>query len=124
MNGDTALSIHVEPHDATEQTDTKGRALKRRAALIGLAAAAVVAVGAGALAAASDWLDAPRVTPSRFADQFEQIYVRPRSAGDDRSVDDGRTTDTADPELAVLPSGERNEEQRTSAWCRSRRGTT
>ncbi|MET0704344.1 MAG: catalase family peroxidase [Mycobacterium sp.] len=65
------MSKHVDP----QQTETTGWELSRRDALIGLAAATgVVAAGAGGLTAASGWLDAPRLTPARFADRFEQIY--------------------------------------------------
>jgi catalase len=65
------LPKHVEP----QRTETTDWQLSRRDALIGLAAATgVVAAGAGGLAAASGWLDSPRLTPARFADRFEQIY--------------------------------------------------
>jgi len=51
--------------------------LTRRDTLVGLAAAGtVLAVGAGGLAEASGWLDARRLTSSRFADRFEQVYGR------------------------------------------------
>ncbi|MEU0498138.1 catalase family peroxidase [Mycobacterium sp. NPDC006124] len=51
--------------------------LNRRDALVGLAAAGtVLAVGAGGVAEASGWLDSQRLTSSRFADRFEQVYGR------------------------------------------------
>lgn len=51
--------------------------LNRRDALVGLAAAGtVLAVGAGGLAEASGWLNTQRLTSSRFADRFEQVYGR------------------------------------------------
>ena len=51
--------------------------LNRRDALVGLAAAGtVLAVGAGGLAEASGWLNTRRLTSSRFADRFEQVYGR------------------------------------------------
>lgn len=54
-----------------------GFRLNRRDALIGLAAVTgVAAAGAGGLAVASDWLGPPRLTASRFADRFEQLYGR------------------------------------------------
>ncbi|GAB7067750.1 catalase family peroxidase [Mycobacterium hodleri] len=54
-----------------------GPRLNRRDALLGLAAAGtVLAVGAGGLAEASGWLNTRRLTSSRFADRFEQVYGR------------------------------------------------
>ena len=51
--------------------------LNRRDALVGLAAAGtVLAVGAGGLAEASGWFNTRRLTSSRFADRFEQVYGR------------------------------------------------
>jgi catalase len=77
MNGAQALSNHIGPHDAAEQTDTTPWQLSRRNALKRLAAVTgVVAASAGGLAEASGRLGAPGLTPSRFADRFEQVYGR------------------------------------------------
>ncbi|CAN5359148.1 catalase family peroxidase [soil metagenome] len=77
MIGDHALPNHAEPHNVGEQADPQGWQLSRRDALVGLTAVtAVVAAGAGGLAEASNWLDPQRLTPSRFADRFEQVYGR------------------------------------------------
>ena len=59
----------------TEPTDTSSPTINRRHALVGLAAATgVVAVGGAGVAGASGWLDTQRLTSSRFADRFEQLY--------------------------------------------------
>ncbi|MHA3023202.1 catalase family peroxidase [Mycobacterium sp. BMJ-28] len=59
------------------EDSAKGLHLNRRDALVGLTAAtAVVAAGAGGLAAAADWLGPPRLTAARFTDRFEQLYGR------------------------------------------------
>lgn len=59
------------------QENEPGFRLNRRDALIGLAAVTgVAAASAGGLAVASDWLGPPRLTASRFADRFEQLYGR------------------------------------------------
>ena len=51
--------------------------LTRRGALIGMAAVAgVAAVDVGAFAYAGGWLRPDALTPSRFADGFEQVYGR------------------------------------------------
>ena len=55
------------------------RSVNRRSALLGLAAAAgVVVAGGGGLAEASGLLRPQALTPSRFADRFEQVYGRHR----------------------------------------------
>lgn len=59
------------------QENEPGLRLNRRDALIGLAAVTgVAAAGVGGVAVASDWLGPPRLTASRFADRFEQLYGR------------------------------------------------
>lgn len=59
------------------QDNQRGFGLNRRDALVGLAAVTgVVAIGAGGVAVASDWLGPPRLTAARLTDRFEQLYGR------------------------------------------------
>ncbi len=78
--------VGVEPGDHTGKQDDHGTdgtpnqaprnpPLTRRGALFGIAAVAgVAAVDVGAFAYAGGWLRPDALTPSRFADGFEQIY--------------------------------------------------
>src|SRR5271167_4264867 len=75
----------MEPADRDSQQDagsedpaeTKPRALTRRGALLGIGAVAgAAAVDVGGFAYAGGWLRPGALTPSRFADGFEQVYGR------------------------------------------------
>jgi catalase len=63
--------------DGPADRSDHGAALTRRGALIGIAAVAgVAAVDVGGFAYAGGWLRPAALTPSKFADRFEQVYGR------------------------------------------------
>jgi catalase len=63
--------------DRVPDVPAKGVRLSRRGALVGMAAVAGIgAVDVGAFAYAGGWLRPHALTPSRFADRFEQVYGR------------------------------------------------
>jgi catalase len=75
--GDNTASQNEHGHDGPPESGYNRAALTRRSALIGITAVAgVAAVDIGGFAYAGGWLRSGALTPSEFADRFEQVYGR------------------------------------------------